>query len=169
MYFIFWILLSILVGVFASSKKRSGVGWFFISLFISPLIGFIILLVIGPSPSTLKKCPKCAEEVKAEAVVCRFCGYEFPQPPPLSIEELKAKKDKLEKKISYEVDQIDRLRLKEELKSVEKEIELKSLTDRPKAEIRLEELRLQFNDLEDGEKKRSIEKEMKALKNQWEL
>jgi len=27
--------------------------------------------------ATLKKCPKCAEEVKHEAVVCQFCGYEF--------------------------------------------------------------------------------------------
>ena len=121
-FFIFWFLCSILVGAFASSKKRSGVGWFFISLVISPLIAFIILLVIGYSPSTLKKCPKCAEEVKAEALVCRFCGYEFPQPPPLSIEELRAKKDKLEKKISHEVDQIERLRLKEELKRIEKEL-----------------------------------------------
>jgi hypothetical protein len=84
------------------------------------------LLVIGPPPSTLKRCPKCAEEVKVEAVVCRFCGYEFPQPAPLSIEELRAKKDKLERKISYEVDQIERLRLKEELKRVEKEIGLES-------------------------------------------
>jgi hypothetical protein len=125
-FFIFWILLSILIGVFASSKKRNGVGWFFISFLISPLIAFIILLVIGPSPSTLKKCPKCAEEVKAEAVVCRFCGYEFPQPPPLSIEELRAKKDELERRISYEVDQIRRLELKEELKKVKDEMGLES-------------------------------------------
>jgi hypothetical protein len=76
-FFIFWIFLSILAGVFASSKKRSGVGWFFLSLIISPLITFIILLVAGSPQNTLKKCPKCAEEIKVEAKVCRFCGFEF--------------------------------------------------------------------------------------------
>ncbi len=26
----------------------------------------------------IKKCPKCAEMVKREALICRFCRYEFP-------------------------------------------------------------------------------------------
>lgn len=76
-FIIFWIFLSILIGVFASFKKRSGVGWFFLSLIISPLITFIILLVAGSPQGNLKKCPKCAEEIKEEAEICRFCGYNF--------------------------------------------------------------------------------------------
>lgn len=28
-----------------------------------------------------KRCPQCAEDVKAEAKVCRFCGHEFPPAP----------------------------------------------------------------------------------------
>jgi hypothetical protein len=76
-WFIFWLFCSILVAAFASSKKRTGLGWFFLSLLISPLIAFIIVLVLGPPRSTLKKCPNCAEEVKVEARVCRFCGYKF--------------------------------------------------------------------------------------------
>ncbi len=79
--FIIWVFLSILVGFYASTKKRTGIGWFFLSLLISPLIAFIIILVAGLSRSYLKKCPKCAEEVKVEAQICRFCGFEFPLSP----------------------------------------------------------------------------------------
>lgn len=29
-----------------------------------------------------KKCSQCAEAVKVEALVCRFCGHKFPEPAP---------------------------------------------------------------------------------------
>ena len=39
-----YIVFSVLVGLFASKKKRSGVRWFLLSLVITPLIAFIIIL-----------------------------------------------------------------------------------------------------------------------------
>jgi hypothetical protein len=43
---LFWFFVSILVAVFASSRNRSGFGWFLLSLIISPLITFIFLAIL---------------------------------------------------------------------------------------------------------------------------
>lgn len=34
-----------------------------------------------PVQDGLKRCPDCAETIKAQARVCRFCGYRFESPP----------------------------------------------------------------------------------------
>lgn len=74
---VFWALGGI-VGYAAAKKK----GW-------SPVMGFIGGLLLGILSPLLffvsgvtkgdksKVCPKCAERVKAEALVCRYCGAEL--------------------------------------------------------------------------------------------
>src|ERR1700691_2473718 len=84
--FIFWLALAAAVGAWANSKGRSGVGFFFLALLLSPLIGGIIVACLKPDEEKvaraagLKKCPACAEFCKPDALVCRFCKSEFPKP-----------------------------------------------------------------------------------------
>ena len=40
--FVLWVGLSAVAGVVANAKGRSGVGYFFLSLVVSPLIGLIL-------------------------------------------------------------------------------------------------------------------------------
>ncbi len=48
MALIFWIFLSLLVGLYAHLKGRSGFLFFLLSMLLSPLIALIFALIIGP-------------------------------------------------------------------------------------------------------------------------
>ena len=79
-----WILFSVAVGVLASSRGRSGFGWFIFSLIFTPFIGLIFVLVLKqkpdvtevdrPNPWTHVRCPDCRELVLKDARKCKHCG-----------------------------------------------------------------------------------------------
>lgn len=83
-----WFIFSIVAGVVASGRGRSGLGYFFLSLILSPLIGIILAAALPAktkaapvdasgeaiSPKTHVRCPDCKELVRADAVKCKHCG-----------------------------------------------------------------------------------------------
>lgn len=91
--FLGWAYFSYLVGWFWRSRGL-GPGWgLFLSLLLSPLVGFLIGLMRRSNLKTKdqydledgerKACPFCAEIIRSAAVVCRYCARELP-PEPLA-------------------------------------------------------------------------------------
>ncbi|MGA9772327.1 MAG: hypothetical protein WBV94_25060 [Blastocatellia bacterium] len=84
---IFLAILSVIPGAIAHSKGRSFFGWWFLGLlcFLPALIAAIIikpdydLIERRQMRTGMKRCPYCAEVVKGEAVVCRYCQRELPR------------------------------------------------------------------------------------------
>jgi Zn finger protein HypA/HybF involved in hydrogenase expression len=70
-FILLWILFSVAIGAWAKAYSRSFFLWWFFSCVMTPIVGAIFLLVMGPEG---RKCPKCAEMVKKTASICKHCG-----------------------------------------------------------------------------------------------
>ena len=100
-----WLLFSIVCGFVAKSVGRSFWKYFFLSLFLSPIIGFVVLLIKGkkteeryvvirdeeseeiPEPDArthyvvpvteVRFCSACGKRVDSNAKYCSNCGNEL--------------------------------------------------------------------------------------------
>ncbi len=76
---------------FYRQRGRHPATGLFVGIILGAVGGIILLIPIWLFlPHRGKKCPRCAETVRNEALVCKHCGHEFPpsaptsSPPPIS-------------------------------------------------------------------------------------
>jgi hypothetical protein len=85
---VLWVFFGVVSGGIAMARGRSGFGWFLLGILLGPFALAVALLPTaeanrqeqarrsGVAPGW-RKCPFCAEVVREEALVCRYCQREL--------------------------------------------------------------------------------------------
>ena len=79
---IVWLVGSLIVGVLATSRNRSGFAWFVLSMVLSPLLMGLLVAVLprgdagrqAYTADSHRNCPECREVVRSDARLCKHCG-----------------------------------------------------------------------------------------------
>ena len=74
-YYLLIIVAGIVGAVLARPKGRSPVLWFLLCAILPLLVIAIALLPPVVSEGITRKCPHCAETIRADANVCKYCGF----------------------------------------------------------------------------------------------
>jgi ribosomal protein L32 len=103
-FLLIWLALAATLGILAKQRGRSVFAWFLIGAVLSPLLGFVLLmmsqdLALSEAIDTIThdmemthvKCPKCTEYVMPEATVCPYCRNAL-QPNPEYVKQRMADK-----------------------------------------------------------------------------
>lgn len=86
---VFWLMCGGIAAAIASSKGGSGLVGFLFGALLGPF-GVLFAFFLGGDKALAekemaagakKKCPRCAELVQPEALVCKHCGHEFGAAP----------------------------------------------------------------------------------------